>query len=487
MTLHSLFIGRRGIDAHQMAINTTTNNIANVNSIAFKGSKIGFENAIPDIKSIGSGPNGALGSTNPKALGGGVQAANIRTDFSQGSLRNVREQSKLGLEGPGMFVLSSNGEVDNGQITDTVFTRDGNFSIDADGHLVNNKGQFVMGAIFYNESTEEMKSINSPDYTTVNYVSNQAIGSSIEPQVSPSFSINSIGAADIDTTNISELSIRSGMSDKSVSISDGTFEVSQDRELMTFTFTETSGDFEPPADVFKADVNPSLIFENKSITFDLTNGTGQTLQFRIRVAPEVTKLSEIFTGFVFDKDLGIGSSLTFDSASNSTTTQVGNSVTLAADDMPFISPSDLGGLLAPIKMPPIFYSFNPNSEITLSSYLIGTDGSVEIEGKESTGRMAIGQILMSNFNNYEGLVNKGEGLYVTSSNSGAASLQLLGGVSQNPNLALEQTRMISSTLEFSNVDVGAELTKMVAYQRGLQGSARVVTVADELMQVLLQL
>ena len=68
MTLHSLFIGRRGIDAHQMAINTTTNNIANVNSIAFKGSKIGFENAIPDIKSIGSGPNGALGSTNPKAL-----------------------------------------------------------------------------------------------------------------------------------------------------------------------------------------------------------------------------------------------------------------------------------------------------------------------------------------------------------------------------------------------------------------------------------
>ena len=101
--------------------------------------------------------------------------------------------------------------------------------------------------------------------------------------------------------------------------------------------------------------------------------------------------------------------------------------------------------------------------------------------------MAIGKVLLANFNNYEALVNTGNGQYTASSNSGPASLQVIGGPSYNENLKLESTRIISSTLEFSNVDVGGELTKMIAYQRGLQGSARVVTVADELMQVLLQL
>ncbi len=488
MTFNSLFIGRKGINAHQTAINTTTNNIANVNSIAFKRSSVGFESTLTNTHSIGSAANGQLGSTNPKTLGTGVVAANINTNFEQGSLRNVHEQSKLALEGAGFFALSDTGDIENGQVQDLVYTRDGNFSVDAVGNIVNDQGKFVMGVMFYNENTEEMKSINSPDYTTINYISEQAIGSFIEEQKTPSFSINSIGSADIDVTKIAELSVRSGFLDKSVSISDGDLDFSFDGSFMNMTFTETSGDIEPPLDTFSVSVDTNIAFENKVQTFELKNENGQLLQLRMRVKPEVNKLDEVLTGFIFDKDLNLGSSLSFDSAENSSTTQVGNSVTLANDDLPYITSSDMSSLLAPMRMPPIFYSPDPNSEISLSKYAIGIDGTLEIEGKSALGgRMAIGKILLSNFNNLEALVNTGNGQYRASSNSGSASLQVIGGPSSNPNLKLESTRIISSTLEFSNVDVGNELTKMISYQRGLQGSARVVTVADELMQVLLQL
>ena len=53
MSLSSMFIGRQGIAAHQKAINLTTNNIANVNSIAFKKSSIGFASGISDVSSLG--------------------------------------------------------------------------------------------------------------------------------------------------------------------------------------------------------------------------------------------------------------------------------------------------------------------------------------------------------------------------------------------------------------------------------------------------
>jgi flagellar hook protein FlgE len=112
---------------------------------------------------------------------------------------------------------------------------------------------------------------------------------------------------------------------------------------------------------------------------------------------------------------------------------------------------------------------------------------VSIEGEGTTGRMEIARLLVGNFRNYDGLINNGSGYYSPSANSGEAAIQVMGGPSRDENLKLEATQIISNTLEYSNVDIAQEMTKMIAYQRGLQGSARVVTVADELLQVLMNL
>jgi flagellar hook protein FlgE len=160
---------------------------------------------------------------------------------------------------------------------------------------------------------------------------------------------------------------------------------------------------------------------------------------------------------------------------------------LDEDDLPYITAADMQGLIAPIKLPPIFYSPDPQSELQLSKYNISQDGTVSIEGAGTTGRMEIARLLVANFTNYEGLINNGAGYYSPSANSGEAAIQVIGGPISNENLHLESTQIISNTLEYSNVDIAQEMTKMIAYQRGLQGSARVVTVADELLQALMNL
>jgi flagellar hook protein FlgE len=483
-----MFIGRQGIATHQRAINLTTNNIANVNSIAFKKSSIGFASGISNVSSLGGTATASSGGVNGKVFGSGASVDSVSTTFSQGSLKQVGDTANLALQGRGFFVVSPTSNITDNTRNEFVYTRDGTFDIDADGNLVNSAGQFVMGATFYNGTTSEMKSINSPNYKSVTYLSDQTIGSSIDISTTPSFTTSTgIGFPSINTNAISELSVRSGLVDSPVDINDGTLMISQKNDLFEFSFTDTSGKIAAPDNVFSKTISTSFGFDSKSNTFVLRNAAGKEVQMRLRVKPEIVRLGEVFTGFNYDENSRIGSSLTFDSAANSPETQVGNSVTLDEDDLPYITAADMQGLIAPIKLPPILYSPDPQSELQLSKYNIGQDGTVSIEGAGTTGRMEIARLLVGNFTNYDGLINNGAGYYSSSANSGEAAIQVIGGPSTNENLHLESTQIISNTLEYSNVDLAQEMTKMIVYQRGLQGSARVVTVADELLQALLNL
>jgi flagellar hook protein FlgE len=369
-----------------------------------------------------------------------------------------------------------------------VYTRDGTFDIDADGNLVNTAGQFVMGAVFYDGVTGEMKSIDNSDYTSVTYLSDQTIGSSINVSTEPSFTTSTgIGFPSINADAISELSIRSGLVDTPVDINDGTLKIEQKNDLFEFSFTDTSGEIASPNNIFSGTVTTGYGFDSKSTTFTLKNNLGEEVQMRLRVKPEIVRLREVFTGFEYNEDNGVGSSLTLDSAANSSETQVGNSVTIDEIDLSYISVGDMQGFIKPVKLPPIFYSPDPRSELQLSKFNIAQDGTLSIEGSGTTGRMEIARILIANFKNYDGLINKGGGYYTPSANSGEPAIQVIDGPTTDENLKLESTQIISNTLEYSNVDISQEMTKMIAYQRGLQGSARVITVADELLQTLMNL
>ncbi|MEM7626411.1 MAG: flagellar hook-basal body complex protein [Planctomycetota bacterium] len=133
----ALYTGLTGLAANSQTIDVTGNNIANVNTTAFKTSRVNFETAIAQTPRSGSAPNGSIGGTNPAQVGLGVRLGSISSDFSTGGLSATGVATDLAIEGDGFFVVSDEGT--------QRFTRNGNFSLDRDFNLTTATGGLVQG------------------------------------------------------------------------------------------------------------------------------------------------------------------------------------------------------------------------------------------------------------------------------------------------------------------------------------------------------
>jgi flagellar hook protein FlgE len=134
----AMYTGLTGINANQTRINTIGNNIANVNTTAFKGSRTLFQSQLAQTLSLGTAPSDVSGGTNPIQIGLGVDLGTTQRDFTPGSLETTGIASDLALNGRGFFVLR---DMDGAQ----VYTRDGSFTLDSQNRLVTMDGKFVQG------------------------------------------------------------------------------------------------------------------------------------------------------------------------------------------------------------------------------------------------------------------------------------------------------------------------------------------------------
>jgi len=136
--LRSLFSGISGLRAHQQMMDVTGNNIANVNTAGFKSSQAVFQDTLNQMLKAPASPQGAVqGGTNPAQVGLGVQLSGISTNFTQGSAQTTGRSTDLMISGDGFFTVKTGQE--------TLYTRSGSFSFDADGGLVTNEGARVQG------------------------------------------------------------------------------------------------------------------------------------------------------------------------------------------------------------------------------------------------------------------------------------------------------------------------------------------------------
>jgi len=135
--LRSLYSGISGLRAHQTMLDVTGNNIANVNTTAFKGSATQFQDTLSQLTQGAGGPGTTTGGTNPAQVGLGVQVAGIATNFAQGSSQATGKASDMLISGDGFFLTQQGGE--------TVYTRAGSFDFDSAGRLVTPSGAIVQG------------------------------------------------------------------------------------------------------------------------------------------------------------------------------------------------------------------------------------------------------------------------------------------------------------------------------------------------------
>jgi flagellar hook protein FlgE len=128
----------------QTRMDTIANNIANVNTTAYKSSRARFQDMLSQTTVGAQGPqDGGRGGVNPQQVGLGVKLGSIDAMMENGALQATNRNLDFAIEGNGFFTVAENfaGVVP----MEPNFTRDGAFFIDSTGHLVNANGQKVLG------------------------------------------------------------------------------------------------------------------------------------------------------------------------------------------------------------------------------------------------------------------------------------------------------------------------------------------------------
>jgi flagellar hook protein FlgE len=135
--LRSLFSAISGLRANQFMLDVTGNNIANANTVGYKGSNVVFQDTLSQMLTGSAAPTANTGGTNPIQVGLGVQVGGVSTNFGQGSAQVTGKATNLMVSGDGLFVVKRNGE--------NLYTRAGAFNFDSAGKLVTPDGDIVQG------------------------------------------------------------------------------------------------------------------------------------------------------------------------------------------------------------------------------------------------------------------------------------------------------------------------------------------------------
>ncbi len=422
----SFFIPLTGLSADSTALNTIANDLANMNTTAFKSASTNFSDLF--YQQIGS-----TGGGDPIEVGAGTKVASNEISFTQGSMNQTGNNTDVALDGGGFFVLNNG---DGGY----EYTRAGDFSVDASGNLITSNGLNVMGYPAVNgvvNTSAPLTAINIP------------IGQVQQPQATSSLSMT----ANLDAAAASGSSLPA-----QVTVYDSLGEP----HVVNITFTQASTAAAPntwdysvslPASDY-AGAPPAAI--TGTMTFD---SNGNLTQIQPSAAPAPLTVG---TGAGDISSLNLSFAGLADGASNLSI----NWNLLGSGGTPTISQVATASAVSATSQ-----DGYPSGQY--QSFTIGSDGTVT--ASYSNGQKEnVGQIALANMPNLQGLQQLGDGDYATTLASGTASI----GVSGSDGLATLQ----DGALEASNVNISTEFSDLIVAQRAFEANAKSVTTFDTVTQ-----
>jgi flagellar hook protein FlgE len=148
--LRGMYSAISGLKLHQAMLDVTANNIANVNTIGFKGSRTTFTDQLSQAQGSATAPGVGGGGRNPAQVGLGVQFGSIDNLMGSGALQSTSNVLDLAVQGEGWFRVTSDGPDDltspaGAPAQAEAYTRAGNFSRNAQGFLVTQGGGYLLG------------------------------------------------------------------------------------------------------------------------------------------------------------------------------------------------------------------------------------------------------------------------------------------------------------------------------------------------------
>jgi flagellar hook protein FlgE len=170
--IRGMYSAISGLRSHQIMLDVTSNNLANVNTVGYKASRTTFKDQLQQTLYGGSAGGANTGGTNAAQVGLGVQLGSIDGVMTGGSMQPTGNPLDVAIQGDGWFQVTMGPATDASQYT---YTRAGNFRVDDQGRLVNAEGYFAVGR---NANT------NALEYITVDP---QATGVAIGPDGAVSY------------------------------------------------------------------------------------------------------------------------------------------------------------------------------------------------------------------------------------------------------------------------------------------------------------
>lgn len=459
--MRSLWAGVAGLQNHQVRMDVLGNNIANVNTTGFKKGRVNFQDMISQTLAGAARPNEEVGGVNPKQVGLGMMVATIDTIHTQGSLQTTGVMTDLALQGEGFFILQD-GER-------RYYTRNGAFSLDENGTLVNPaNGMRVQG--WQARSVGGVTRINT--------------AAEVADLVIP------VGSKDpaLATTAVQ---LACNLDKRTPEIPVGASE----RAVLDGTWSTTFDIYDSYGRVHKLQID-----------FQRVTGLANRWQARVSIDPEaaVPTNTRVEIGaannadnlFYLDFD-NLGALQSVLDAQGDVQDAGLLSVAVGFDvpesDIPAGETAyrqlfnlNLGQVGAYRDAVTQFAEKSSTKAITQDGYPMGylesfkIDQNGEIIGVYSNGtNRSIGQVALASFTNPGGLEKAGENTYMVSNNSGDPRVDPAGIAGKG--------KVIAGTLEMSNVDLAEQFTDMIVTQRGFQANSRTITTTDQMLQELLTL
>ena len=142
--MRSLFAGVSGLKNHQTRMDVIGNNIANVNTVGYKKSRVTFQDMLGQTIRGAASPTATRGGVNPMQVGLGMTIASIDVNHAPGSPQSTGKNTDLAIEGDGFFMV--------GEGNNIYYTRAGNFEFDENKTLINASNGMVVKGILANAS-----------------------------------------------------------------------------------------------------------------------------------------------------------------------------------------------------------------------------------------------------------------------------------------------------------------------------------------------
>ncbi len=416
----SFFIPLTGLEADSTSLNTIANDLANMNTTAFKGQSANFSDLF--YQQVGS-----AGSGDPVQVGAGTQVASISTDFTQGSINSTGSSTDVALNGNGFFVVNEGGSSE--------YTRAGNFSLDSSGNLITQSGQSVMGY----PAVNGVVNTNSP-LTRISIPVGQVEPPKATTTMNMTANLNATSTA--GTTFPAQITVYDSLGVSHVATATYT---QTGTNTWSYSVALPAGDFTSGT---SAPVTGTMTFDSSGNLSTVTPAGGAATPVGI-AAGDLSQIPVSFTGLADGAaDLNMQWNL-LGTSGTPTISQVAASSAVSATTQ------------------------NGYESGQYQSFTIGSDGTVSATFSNGQ-QMAVGQVALANVTNVQGLRMLGDGNYATTMASGAASV----GTSGAAGLGTLQ----DGALEESNVNISAEFSNLIIAQRAFEANSKAVTTFDTVTQ-----